>query len=71
MACIIVELYTGEMFFATHENVEHLAMMEKACGPFPYWMAKHEYKHCFDTSRSPEEVKRKGMLMKWPEVAKK
>ena len=39
MACILAELYTGEMFFATHENVEHLAMIEKACGPIPYWMA--------------------------------
>lgn len=41
MACIFAELYTGEMFFPTHENVEHLALMEKACGPIPYWMAKN------------------------------
>jgi hypothetical protein len=39
MACIFAELYTGEMFFSTHENVEHLALMEKACGPFPKHMA--------------------------------
>jgi len=38
MACILAELYTGEMFFATHENIEHLALMEKACGSFPYHM---------------------------------
>jgi hypothetical protein len=38
MACILAELYTGEMFFATHENIEHLALMEKACGLFPYYM---------------------------------
>jgi serine/threonine protein kinase len=29
MACILVELYTGELFFDTHENLEHLAMIEK------------------------------------------
>jgi serine/threonine protein kinase len=29
MACIIIELYTGELFFDTHENNEHLAMIEK------------------------------------------
>jgi hypothetical protein len=29
MACIIIELYTGELFFDTHENIEHLAMIEK------------------------------------------
>lgn len=40
MACILAELYTGEMFFSTHENIEHLAMMEKICGPFPRHMAE-------------------------------
>ena len=40
MACILVELYTGELFFDTHENVEHLAMIEKQCGPIPKWMAE-------------------------------
>jgi dual-specificity kinase len=29
IACILAELYTGEMFYPTHENVEHLAMIEK------------------------------------------
>jgi len=40
MACILVELYTGELFFDTHENLEHLAMIEKQCGIIPYWMRK-------------------------------
>lgn len=35
MACILIELYTGELFFDTDENVEHLAMIEKQCGPIP------------------------------------
>ena len=39
MACIFIELYTGELFFDTHENLEHLAMIEKQCGPIPKWMA--------------------------------
>jgi len=39
LACILVELYTGELFFDTHENLEHLAMIEKQCGPLPKWMA--------------------------------
>lgn len=29
MACIMMELYTGELFFDTHENLEHLAMIER------------------------------------------
>jgi dual-specificity kinase len=39
MACILVELYSGEMMFPTHENVEHLGMIQKECGPFPTFMA--------------------------------
>jgi serine/threonine protein kinase len=41
MVCIFAELYTGEMFFSTHENVEHLALMEKVCGPIPKHMAEN------------------------------
>lgn len=33
--CIIAELYTGELLYATHDNAEHLALMERAVGPFP------------------------------------
>lgn len=40
MACIMIELYTGELFFDTHENIEHLAMIEKQTGPIPRWMAE-------------------------------
>mmetsp|Transcript_9157 Transcript_9157/g.9269 ORF Transcript_9157/g.9269 Transcript_9157/m.9269 type:complete len:191 (-) Transcript_9157:84-656(-) len=28
--CIIAELYRGELLFATHDNIEHLALMERA-----------------------------------------
>jgi dual-specificity kinase/CDC-like kinase len=33
--CVIAELYAGELLFATHDNPEHLALMERAAGPFP------------------------------------
>lgn len=74
MACILAELYTGEMFFSTHENTEHLALMEKACGPFPLWMAQnsHEpYKSYFLKDISDQEAKLRGMRLDWPRVAKK
>ena len=32
LGCILAELYTGELLFCTHENIEHLAMMEKILG---------------------------------------
>jgi dual-specificity kinase/CDC-like kinase len=32
--CIIAELYLGELLFATHDNAEHLALIERSVGPF-------------------------------------
>lgn len=33
-------LLQGEALFQTHENLEHLAMMERVLGPFPQHMLK-------------------------------
>ena len=35
VGCIVVELATGEALFQTHDNLEHLAMMERVLGPLP------------------------------------
>eukprot|EP00026_Physarum_polycephalum_P010047 Phypoly_transcript_10195.p1 GENE.Phypoly_transcript_10195~~Phypoly_transcript_10195.p1 ORF type:complete len:156 (+),score=27.90 Phypoly_transcript_10195:740-1207(+) len=35
IACILLQLYTGDAVFQTRENREHLAMMEKVLGKFP------------------------------------
>eukprot|EP00590_Aulacoseira_subarctica_P001178 CAMPEP_0172432640 /NCGR_PEP_ID=MMETSP1064-20121228/64332_1 /TAXON_ID=202472 /ORGANISM="Aulacoseira subarctica , Strain CCAP 1002/5" /LENGTH=596 /DNA_ID=CAMNT_0013180107 /DNA_START=151 /DNA_END=1941 /DNA_ORIENTATION=- len=35
LGCILAELYTGNLFFATHDNKEHFGLMEQAIGPFP------------------------------------
>lgn len=32
IGCILVELVIGEPLFRTHDNLEHLAMIEKVCG---------------------------------------
>lgn len=40
MACILSELYMGELLFDTHEDFEHIAMIEKQCGAIPLCMAK-------------------------------
>ncbi|XP_074655990.1 serine/threonine-protein kinase Doa-like isoform X3 [Tubulanus polymorphus] len=40
IGCIIFELYTGYTLFQTHDNLEHLAMMERILGSIPYRMAK-------------------------------
>ena len=35
VGCIAFELYLGFTLFQTHDNREHLAMMEKILGPIP------------------------------------
>ncbi|BGP38722.1 serine threonine protein kinase CMGC group [Rhodotorula kratochvilovae] len=35
IGCILVEFVTGEALFQTHDNLEHLAMMEKVFCPMP------------------------------------
>ncbi|KAK1295549.1 Serine/threonine-protein kinase AFC2 [Acorus calamus] len=51
----------GEALFQTHENLEHLAMMEKVLGPIPQHMLKRADRHA-------EKYVRKGRL-DWPEGA--
>ena len=36
----MAELYQGELLFATHDNIEHLALIEQVIGPFPRRMLK-------------------------------
>ncbi|POW17079.1 hypothetical protein PSTT_00921, partial [Puccinia striiformis] len=40
IGCILVEFFTGEALFQTHENLEHLAMMEAVFGPMPEQFAR-------------------------------
>ncbi|XP_014668170.1 PREDICTED: dual specificity protein kinase CLK2-like isoform X3 [Priapulus caudatus] len=40
IGCIIFELYLGITMFQTHDNREHLAMMERILGPLPYRLCR-------------------------------
>lgn len=40
IGCILFELYMGFTLFQTHDNREHLAMMERILGPIPFKMAQ-------------------------------
>jgi len=44
VGCILFELYLGFTLFQTHDNKEHLAMMERILGSIPYRMAKQSKK---------------------------
>ncbi|KAJ3675302.1 hypothetical protein LUZ60_004344 [Juncus effusus] len=59
VGCILVELCSGEALFQTHENLEHLAMMERVLGPLPsHMLRKVDYQ--------AEKYIRRGRL-NWPE----
>ena len=61
------------MFFGTHENLEHLALIEKECGPFPVWMAEksESFRRFFDFEKSESEIQKRGFRLKWKELEKK
>ncbi|KAE9601406.1 putative dual-specificity kinase CMGC-CLK family [Lupinus albus] len=61
LGCILVELCTGKALFQTHENLEHLAMMEMVLGTIPQHMLKKLDGHA-------EKYVRNGRLS-WPEGA--
>jgi dual-specificity kinase/CDC-like kinase len=54
--CILAELYQGELLFPTHDNVEHLALIERIIGLFPRQLLRKARKtsqlakEAFDTS---------------------
>ncbi|CAN1312917.1 Serine/threonine-protein kinase AFC2 [Linum perenne] len=61
VGCILVELCTGGALFQTHDNLEHLAMMERVLGPLPQQMLKRADRHA-------EKYVRRGRL-DWPDNA--
>lgn len=40
LGCIFLELLTGDALYSTHDNHEHLVMIERTCGRFPGAMLK-------------------------------
>ena len=66
LGCILVELLTGDALFQTHENLEHLAMMEAVIGPIPASMSSAAIRN------GPSTVKclfKRGSKINWPEGA--
>ncbi|XVE53698.1 hypothetical protein DITRI_Ditri03aG0023500 [Diplodiscus trichospermus] len=62
VGCILIELCMGEALFQTHENLEHLAMMERVLGPIPEHMIRR-------ANRGAEKYFRRGSRLNWPEGA--
>lgn len=60
VGCILVELLTGDALFQTHDNLEHLAMMEVVLGPFKQSIIKRSDRHA-------QKYFRGGRELNWPE----
>mmetsp|Transcript_14541 Transcript_14541/g.23935 ORF Transcript_14541/g.23935 Transcript_14541/m.23935 type:complete len:452 (+) Transcript_14541:324-1679(+) len=60
VGCILVELLTGDALFQTHENLEHLAMMEVVLGPIQPRVIKRADRHA-------QKYFRGGKELDWPE----
>jgi len=61
IGCIIVELYTGDALFQTHENLEHLALMEQTlASPIP----SHMIEKCDDQAKKYFDC---NSRLVWPE----
>merc|ERR1719277_2159029 len=45
IGCILMEIYTGDQLFATHEELEHLALIEQIVGRFPQSLMERAVKN--------------------------
>jgi dual-specificity kinase len=59
LGCILVEFYTGMALFQTHDNLEHLAMMEMVMGKMPDRFARVG-------ARSKPDFFKEGSKLDWP-----
>lgn len=59
LGCILVEFYTGVALYQTHDNLEHLAMMEMVMGRMPERFARR------GTSQKAEYFK-ENYKLDWP-----
>ncbi|KAF8896243.1 kinase-like domain-containing protein [Infundibulicybe gibba] len=59
LGCILVEFFTGIALFQTHDNLEHLAMMEMVMGKMPERFARAG-------ARSKPEFFKEGAKLDWP-----
>ena len=71
MVCILIEMYTGELFYETREDIEHLAMIEKQGGPIPDWMTANSTQRIFLRDGETKMVEGYKMHIDWPEVKRK
>ncbi|XP_078178927.1 serine/threonine-protein kinase AFC3-like [Carex rostrata] len=60
IGCILFELCSGELLFNGHEDLQHLAMMERVLGPIPRHMIRN-------ACSSARKLFKKGEKLNWPQ----
>jgi dual-specificity kinase len=61
LGCILVEFFTGNALFQTHDNLEHLAMMEMVMGKMPDKFARAG-------ARAKPEFFKDNVRLDWPKA---
>lgn len=68
VGCIIMELYTGQLLFRTHENCEHLALMERILEALPTAMLQRASRNAKDEFLGKDSDNDRWFL-RYPELA--
>ncbi|ORY13790.1 lammer dual specificity kinase [Clohesyomyces aquaticus] len=67
IGCILVEFFTGDALFQTHDNLEHLAMMEAVCGgKLDKEIIRQVYKNDKQSSRNAASSYFKNQKLDYP-----
>ncbi|CAG9463093.1 unnamed protein product [Pedinophyceae sp. YPF-701] len=66
VGCIMVELVTGDALYQTHDNLEHLAMMEQTLGPIPASMVQGAHRDALKYFAVPGGRRGEVGALNWP-----
>lgn len=69
LGCCFMEIYTGELLFHTHENTEHLALMERVIEPLPLALLRRATAGVREKHLLPREGVSGDWRVAWPELA--
>jgi len=69
LGCILIELYTGDLLFSTHESLQHLAMMEKLVQRLPLSVLVQASPSAKKSYLIQEDGEESVWRLRWPEGA--
>mmetsp|Transcript_39030 Transcript_39030/g.71655 ORF Transcript_39030/g.71655 Transcript_39030/m.71655 type:complete len:474 (+) Transcript_39030:107-1528(+) len=69
VGCILMELYTGQLLFRTHENCEHLALMERILEALPAHMLQRASRNAKEEFLRKASEQGELWALRYPELA--